>query len=118
MRDEAVVDAYLMDPLCGFTFTVNGFRTLFELISRIQKKKNLEKIPKELPVFVISGDADPVGDYGKGVKAAYASLEEMGMTNLSMKMYEGGRHEILNEIDKQQVYDDVWDWVSVIIKNQ
>jgi len=117
-RDEAVVDAYLMDPLCGFTFTVNGFRTLFELISRIQKKKNLEKIPKELPVFVISGDADPVGDYGQGVKAAYDSLETLGMTNLSIKLYSGGRHELINEIDKQQVYDDIWNWLSGIIKNK
>lgn len=110
-RDEAVVDEYLKDSLCGFTFTVNGFRTLFELISRIQKKENLEKIPKELPIFVISGDADPVGDYGRGVRAAYNSMEDVGMTNLSMKLYEGGRHEIINETDRSQVYEDILNWI-------
>lgn len=110
-KDEAVVDEYLKDSLCGFTFTVNGFRTLFELVSRIQKKENLKRIPKELPVLIVSGDADPVGDYGRGVKAAYDSLSDIGMTNLSMKLYEGDRHEITNETDRQQVYEDIWNWI-------
>lgn len=114
-KDEAIVDEYLKDPLCGFTFTVNGFRTLFELISRIQKKENLKKIPKELPVFVISGDADPVGDYGRGVKNAYSSLEDIGMTNLSMKLYADDRHEIINETDRQQVYKDICSWIIKVI---
>ena len=74
-RDEAKVKEYMEDPLCGFTFTVNGFSTLFTLISRIRKKKNLEKIPENLPVHFASGDADPVGNYGKGVRAAYDSLK-------------------------------------------
>lgn len=115
-RDEAVVDAYLMDPKCGFTFTVNGFRTLFELIWRIRKKENLRKIPKELPVFMISGDEDPVGDYGRGVRAAYASMEDAGMTKLSMKLYEGGRHELFNETNRRQVMQDVWQWLEEILK--
>lgn len=115
-RDEAIVDAYLMDPECGFTFTVNGFRTLFELIWRIRKKENLRKIPKELPVFMISGDADPVGDYGRGVRAAYASMEDAGMTKLTMKLYEGGRHELFNETNRGQVMQDVWQWLEEILK--
>lgn len=114
-RDEAVVDKYLMDPLCGFTFTVNGFATLFELISRILKPENLKNIPKELPVFIISGAEDPVGDYGRGVVAAYDSMEEVGMTNLSMKIYEGARHEILNETDREIVMEDVWNWVKKVL---
>lgn len=114
-KDETVVDEYLKDSLCGFTFTVNGFRTLFELISRIQKTENLKKIPQELPVFFISGDADPVGDCGRGVRAAYNSLEDVGMSNLSMKLYEGDRHEIINETDRQQVYEDVWSWITAVI---
>ncbi len=114
-RDEAVVDAYLMDSRCGFTFTVNGFRTLFELIWRIRKKDNLRKIPRELPVFMISGDKDPVGDYGRGVRAAYASMEEAGMTKLSMKLYEGGRHELFNENNRAEVMQDVWKWCSDVI---
>lgn len=117
-RDEAIVDKYLMDPLCGFTFTVNGFRALFELISRSQKRENLKKIPKELPVYVIAGTEDPVGAYGRGVQAAYDSLEAAGMSNLSMKLYEGDRHEILNETDREAVMKDTWDWIKKVITNK
>lgn len=111
-RDDAIVDAYLMDPGCGFTFTVNGFRTLFELIWRLRKKENLQKIPKKLPVFMISGAEDPVGDYGLGVQAAYASMEAVGMTELSLKLYEGGRHELFNETNRESVMQDVWQWLE------
>lgn len=115
-KDEEAVDKYLKDSLCGFTFTVNGFRTLFELISRIQKKKNLEKIPLTLPVLIISGRDDPVGDYGRGVKAAYKSLENIGMKKLSMKLYDTDRHELLNETDRESVYEDVCNWIEELIK--
>lgn len=114
-KEEEIVDKYLMDSLCGFIFTVNGFRTMFELISRIHKAENLKKIPKELPVFIISGAEDPVGDYGRGVQAAYDSLEAVGMTNLSMKLYAGDRHEILNETDRDVVMEDIWNWLKNVI---
>lgn len=111
-RDEAKVKEYMEDPLCGFTFTVNGFSTLFTLISRIRKKENLEKIPKNLPVHFASGDADPVGNYGKGVRAAYDSLKKAGMNQLSLKLYESDRHELLNEKDRGQVMEDFWQWIE------
>ena len=111
-RDEAKVKEYMEDPLCGFTFTVNGFCTLFTLISRIRKKKNLEKIPENLPVHFASGDADPVGNYGKGVRAAYDSLKKAGMNQLSLKLYESDRHELLNEKDRGQVMEDLWQWIE------
>lgn len=106
------VDCYIADPLCGFTFTVNGFQTLFELISRIQKSENLEKVPKELPVFMVSGEDDPVGDYGVGVKKAFASLQEAGLENMQLKLYEKDRHEILNEDDRDVVMQDIYDWIK------
>ena len=110
-RDEEQVDRYIADPLCGFTFTVNGFQTVFELIARIQVKENLEKIPKELPVFMVAGADDPVGDYGEGVKRAYASLQEAGLTNMQLKLYDQDRHEILNELDRETVAQDIYDWI-------
>ena len=110
-RDAERVDRYLADPLCGFVFTVNGFQTLFELIARIQKKENLEKVPKQLPVFMVSGTDDPVGDYGEGVKRAYNSLQEAGLTKLQMKLYEKDRHELLNELDRDVVMQDIYDWI-------
>lgn len=111
-RDAAQVEKYISDPLCGFVFTVNGFQTLFELISRIQKKENLEKMSKELPVLVISGTADPVGEYGEGVRRAYESLLEAGMKNAGLKLFEGCRHELLNETDRKVIMHELWQWIE------
>lgn len=111
-KEDAVVDAYLMDPLCGFTFTVNGFGTLTELIWRLHKQKNLKRIPQELPIFMVSGEEDPVGAYGKGVLKAYTSMKKAGVQNIALKMYSGDRHELLNETDREQVMQDIWNWIS------
>lgn len=111
-RNEANVDRYVADPLCGFVFTVNGFETLFELISRIQKRENLEKVPKTLPVFMVAGGDDPVGEFGEGVKRAFASLTDVGLTNIQMKLYEKDRHELLNEVDRDVVMQDIYDWIK------
>lgn len=111
-RDAERVDRYVVDPMCGFVFTVNGFATLFELISRLHKRENLERIPKALPVFMLSGDADPVGDYGRGVQKAYESLKDVGIENITLKMYDGGRHELLNETNRAEVMNDVFRWIE------
>ena len=116
-RDEERVDRYIADPLCGFTFTVNGFGALFELVSRLHDPGNLAAIPKMLPVFLVSGDADPVGGYGKGVQRAYDSLVAAGLVNIKLKMYQGGRHELLNETNRQEVMEDIFDWIrSTVLK--
>lgn len=111
-RDGERVKQYLKDPLCGFVFTINGFETLFELISRLHHPENLERIPKKLPVFLLSGDADPVGDYGKGVRKACISLRKVGLENIKIKLYEGGRHELLNETNRQEVMQDIYSWIE------
>ncbi|MCQ2539092.1 MAG: alpha/beta hydrolase [Acetatifactor sp.] len=112
-KEDSIVDKYIEDPLCGFTFTVNGFATLFELIDRLHKPENLSRVPHDLPIFMVSGEADPVGDYGKGVQLAYDSLKNAGVQNITMKLYEGDRHEILNEKDRAEVMDDIWDWIEI-----
>lgn len=117
-RDEARVEQYMEDPLCGFVFTVNGFRTLFELISRLHRSENLDRMPKKLPVLLISGDADPVGDYGKGVYKAYNSLRTAGLENVSLKLYEGGRHELLNETNRDEVQRDIYEWIERTVLKQ
>lgn len=111
-RDRERVKQYLHDPLCGFVFTVNGFQTLFELISQLYRAGNLERIPKELPVFFVSGDADLVGSYGKGVKRAYRSLRSAGLRDIRIKLYEGGRHELLNETNRREVTQDIYNWIG------
>lgn len=114
--DEGVVDAYVKDKLCGFIFTVNGFRTLFTLLDRLNQEENLNAMPKTLPVHFISGDMDPVGNYGKGVRKAYEDFEKAGMERISLKLYPGCRHELLNETNKKQVYEDIYPWIMERVK--
>ena len=111
-RDSDRVAAYIADKDCGFIFTVNGFKTLFELISRIKKRENLQKIPKELPVIFLSGEEDPVGNYGKGVRKAYQSLVDAGLTDVEIKLYPEDRHELLGEPDRKKVMEDIEVWLT------
>ena len=109
--NEENVQRYIEDPDCGFLFTVNGFRTLFELIGRLLSKKNLEKVPAGLPLLFVSGAEDPVGDYGKGVTAAKNALTAAGVMDIEMKLYPGLRHEILNEKERDEVKEDIYNWL-------
>lgn len=111
-RDEKIVDWYNGEKLCTFKFTINGFRTLFDVLSFIQKKENIEKIPTDLPIFMIAGSDDPVGSYGEGVKKVFESYKAHGIKDISMKLYEKDRHEVLNELDKDIVYSDVFNWLE------
>lgn len=111
-RDDARVKQYMEDAMCGFTFTVNGFDALFELISRLHDSEGLKRIPGSLPVLMLSGADDPVGDYGKGVKRAYDSLAAAGLDNVECKMYQGCRHELLNETNREEIMRDICDWLE------
>lgn len=111
-RDSERVERYIADPMCGFVFTINGFLTLFELISRLNRQENLKRIPGTLPLLMVSGEADPVGDYGRGVLRAYESLRNAGVENISLKLYEGGRHELINETNRSEVMEDIFRWIE------
>lgn len=111
-RDENIVDWYNHEKYCTFMFTVNGYRTLFETLTFIQNKENYKKIPKKLPILFIAGNEDPVGNYGEGVEFVYKSYRELDMHDVNMKLYNGDRHEILNELDKETVYLDVLSWIE------
>lgn len=113
--DTAVIDSYIEDPKCGFTFTLNGFRTLFELISRINKNADLEKIPKKLPILIVSGKEDPVGNYGKDPSDLYDHYLNLDLTKVQLKLYPEVRHELLNEPIKEQVYKDLLNWIKAVI---
>ncbi|MCM1253913.1 MAG: lysophospholipase [Clostridium sp.] len=110
-RETANVDRYIADPMCGFTFTLNAFAALFKLIHNCYDKEKLESMPKNLPVFLIAGADDPVGDYGKSIEKVYHSYLDAGMQNVQMKLYENDRHELLNETDRTSVYEDVYRWI-------
>lgn len=111
-KDEQIVKKYLADEFCTFAFTVNGYETLFDVLSYIQSDENVGRIPKNLPIYMISGDMDPVGDYGKGVETVYNQFKRAAIENVVMKLYEGDRHELTNELDKEQVYADILSWLK------
>ena len=113
-RDKRAVDAYIADPLCGFVASGGLLRDMLGGIAFIQKKENLEKMNRELPVFFIAGGDDPVGNYGKGVRQAADAFEKAGMKHVSVRVYPLCRHEILNEINKQEIYEDIARWLKPV----
>ena len=111
-RDEANVQKYIDDPLCGFIPSCSLFRDMMTGVKFITNKKNLTAMNKDMPVYFMSGDMDPVGECGKGVQKAYNNFLEAGMKDVSIKLYPGGRHEMLNEINKDEVYTDILAWLG------
>lgn len=111
-RDEAVVDAYIADPQCGIPFTLNGYYNLFEGLSKIVRSDYLQRMPKKLPVLFVSGAEDPVGGYGKGVRKVEQLFRKYGMEDVECRLYPQDRHELLNELDKEQVYADILGWMQ------
>jgi len=113
-KDREIINKYIHERRCTFMFTLNGYYNMFKGMSRLLDKNLLNNIPKNLPIFFVSGEDDPVGDFGKGVKAAFDSLKEVGCENLDIKLYPNDRHEILNELDKDAVYEDLYNWLEKI----
>ena len=111
-KDEKVWEFCANHKYCNFTFTVNGYKTLFDVLTFIQKKENIKKIPKNLPLFMVAGTDDPVGDYGSGVQKIYETYKQTGIEDICLKLYEKDRHEILNELDKDAVYSDIYKWLE------
>jgi alpha-beta hydrolase superfamily lysophospholipase len=108
--DPAVVDAYIADEYCGMMFTAGGYATLTELTGDAVKPANAARVPKELPLLFIAGGDDPVGDKGVGVEKAARLYRDAGMRRVDLKIYEGLRHEILNEPIREAIYQDILDW--------
>ncbi|MCD8286324.1 MAG: alpha/beta hydrolase [Clostridia bacterium] len=105
--NEDNVKAYDADPLCGFSFTDNGYSVLFHSIKAACAKKTFKATPKDLPIYLVSGKEDPVGGYGKQVQKVYAKLVKSGHTCVQMKLYEGARHEILNDFTRDEARADI-----------
>lgn len=111
-RDVEIVDKYYSDPKCTFLFTMNGYQGLLEAVQFDCMQENVDKIPNELPILFVSGDDDPVGDLGEGVKKVYHMFKKSGKKDVMCRLYPGMRHEILNEIGKENVYKDVLVWLN------
>lgn len=114
-KDVDIVRNYYQTKACTFDLSVNGYQGLFEAVNFSCNPDNAKKLPKKLPMFIVSGDQDPVGGMGKGVKDVYYMYQNAGMQDLTYKLYENDRHEILNETDRQMVYEDLLAWMNVRI---
>lgn len=111
-RDKKQVDAYIAHPKCGFVASCGLARDMLGGIAMIQKQENLDKMCRDLPVLFIAGGDDPVGNYGSGVKQAGEAFRKTGMTDVKVKLFPLARHEILNEINRTEVYDFVSNWIE------
>jgi len=110
-RDENAVDKYLADPLCGYVCSASFFYYFFKGISHTLNKKNIQFIPKNIPVYAFAGDRDPVGLRGKGFLQLIAKWKAAGVQDISYNLYKNGRHEMLNDINRQEVLDNLLTWI-------
>ena len=110
-RDKDLYHAYEKDPMCGFPFTLGGYLDLFALIRYICADDWYQKVPRNLTLLITSGANDPVGDMGKGPAEVYDKLQAAGCQDVNLLLYEDMRHEILNEIGKERVWEDMRDFV-------
>lgn len=111
-RDPDEVDAYVADPLCGNTFTSGFFVDLLGGLAGINDPKKVARVRRDLPVLLVSGDADPVGDGGKGPRAVAQQYREAGLTDVTCTLYPGARHELFNETNRDEVTEDVVRWLD------
>ena len=114
-RDADIVDAYIAHPLCGFTASSGLLRDLVQGIHFVEQPNHLAAMRKNLPVFFIAGGDDPVGNYGKGVQKTAEAFRKAGLTDVSVRIYPLCRHEILNEINRQEIFEDISQWLDIKI---
>ena len=114
-RDEAALLRYAADPFCTFHFTVSALADLFTLSDRANSAQTYAAIPKDLPIYLICGDGDPVGNYAKGVRRVAEEFRLTGHTKTDLTVYPGCRHELLNEIGKERIMQDIAAWTDEIL---
>jgi len=111
-RDNSEVDKYIDDPFCGTVFTAGFFYDFLGGLKCIADQREIKNVPKDLPIYIFSGAKDPVGKNGKGVLKLVKTYKQHGMVDLTYKLYKDGRHEMLNEINKEEVMGDVIKWIN------
>ena len=117
-RDQDRVDRYAQDPLTQFIFTYGGYLDLFRLLRMVSRRGWYKKVPAATPVLLFSGDMDPVGNYGKDPRLIERRLKERGNADVTLLLYPEGRHEMLNELNRQDVYRDITNWCTKHIHSQ
>ena len=117
-RDDALVARYMRDPFCNYRFTVRGYIDLFTLLGEVSDKRWAARMPKDLPILLMAGEQDPVGNYGRGVRTVYDRLLAAGVQKVELKLYPDDRHEIHNELDREVVYADLLAYIQTTIERK
>lgn len=117
MRNKEKLAIYNADPLCMFKFKTNGYTALFSILHFVNKKKNIESIPKNLPIFLISGEKDPVGSYGREPRNLFNCYKKAGIRDVSLKIYKGFHHEVISDIEREKTFKDILTWMKRKIAN-
>jgi len=111
-RDALEVNAFEYDPMCGHSLTYGSCIDILKLARITNSNKWAARMPKNLPIYLISGLNDPMGDFGRGVVKVYSQLINAGASNLEIRLYENARHEILFELNRYEVYEDIVKWIE------
>lgn len=111
-RDMQLVKAFEQDPLCQFTFTLSAYVDLLTMLRKCNKKAWFTSFPSDVPILLMSGYLDPVGMYGAGIRQVFEKLRKKDHTNVRIKLYKGEKHNILQDLNKEQVFNDVQDWIE------
>lgn len=111
-RDEDVITAYAVDPFCNFTFTASAYADLFTMVSRVSAASWVKAYPKSMPTCIMSGACDPVGHMGRDPKAIAERLSGAGVRDVTLKIYEGARHELHNDICREEFFRDLIAWLN------
>jgi len=115
-RDPEVLIHTLQDKKMHFSFTVNGFEALFKTIEEVTNLRRAARMPRALPLLVVSGGADPVGENGKGVRRFERMLRKIGMKRVTCILYPDNRHELINDLDKELVFRDICRWCGRVVQ--
>ena len=117
-RDPDEVDRYIADPLCGFPVSTQTWLDMLDALGRIADPQNVDRIPKEMPLYLFAGDRDPVGDSGKGMRRLRGAYTSAGIRDVRLELYPDGRHEMLNETNRDDVTADFIAWCDEVVAAQ
>lgn len=116
-RDEKQVDKYIRDPYCGGVCSIGFFMNLTGGMAAMGRKKYIKNINPNIPIYIQGGSMDPVSDMGKGLYSLKKQYDDLGVLDVRLTVYDGARHEILNEKNKEEVYNNTWDFIASVLSS-
>ena len=114
MISKRQIKEFKKDKRMNFIFTAAGFRDVFTLVKTTAQKENIDNIPKELPIFIVSGGEDILGEYSEGLKRLEEAYVKSGIKDVTLKIYKDARHALIHELNRQEIFEDVYNWIEIV----